>query len=193
MRLAFIPLILAALALAQNPPPPAPAVPPEPVYPRIYLVPVTLPKSFAAAGVAWNQYASPQINVWGSYAHLVSASAGLYSFNSYDVTSVSRSPFRVQTSVRPGFAIYLRNFGRVYLFALGDAGIAVAPAATDAIPPNPAAPPIAATNLGFAYSAGWMGVVRLGKGWSLVIPMRTFKSALSDRQTIIEIGFGWGQ
>lgn len=173
----FLSLLLLATSLGAQ----TPAPPPPTEYPRTYLVPATLPKTFVAAGVAWNQYSTPQINGWASYGNLISASAGVYSFTSYDVTSVSRSPFRVQTSTRTGFAYYLKSAGRVDLFALGDIGVALAPSTGPG------------TNIGLAYSGGGMATVRLGRGWALVIPIRTFKSALSDKQTIFEIGFGYGQ
>jgi hypothetical protein len=145
-------------------------------WPQAAPAPSFLPDQFAAAGLAWNQYAAPQINGWASYAASISKANGVYSFTTYDVTSVTRQPFSVQTSVRTGLALYMRSFGPFHIFGLADVGVAAA-----------------GGSVGGSASGGGMIALPLGKGWTLLAPVRVLKTALSDRQLIFELGFGWGK
>jgi hypothetical protein len=138
-------------------------------------VPV-LPEDFVAAGLAWNQYASPQINGWTTYARSIKASAGLYSFTTYDITSVKANPFTIQTSARTGAALYLRSIGPIHIFGLGDVGMAAS-----------------GQSIGSAFSGGGVVAVQLGKGWTVLGVARVLKTALSDQQTIYGLGVGWGR
>jgi hypothetical protein len=150
-------------------------LPQQPVPPVAVPAPTAnLPEDFVAAGVGWNQYAIPQINGWASYARRISS--GMYSFTTYDVTSIRTRPFTAQTSTRTGIAMWLRSIGPVQIFGLGDAGAA-----------------ISGSNIGGAFSGGGViGIPLGGSGFRLVLGARVLKTSLSEMQTIYEAGFGWG-
>jgi hypothetical protein len=160
MKLAIYLPLVASIALAQSAPQPT-----EPALP--------LPQNFAVAFVALNQYSTPQINGGASYARLISTSNALYSFTSYDVTSVKPKPFTVQTSTRTGIAAVIRQYGPLVIVGLGDAGVAAA-----------------ANNLGGAFSGGGLAIYRLKNGFAITGGMRILKTSLNDVQHIYEIGFG---
>jgi carbohydrate-binding DOMON domain-containing protein len=135
-----------------------------------------LPKDFVAAGVVHNPYAAPQVNGWASYAKLVT-DRRVYLHGTVDVTSATKVPFTVQVSYRAGVATpVLENFGPFTVFLLAEAGMA---AAQD--------------NVGGAWSAGGVLVTGIHRGWKLLVPVRVTKTALSDYQASIGIGFGWGR
>ncbi len=135
-----------------------------------------LPDQFVAAGLAFNQYAAPNLNGWSSFAKAVKKDAGLYSFTTYELSSARTTPFTLQTSVRTGLALALRSVGPVVIFGFGDAGMAAS-----------------GTTLSGAFSGGGMAALPLGKGWVLVVPVRVVKSAVGGQQVIFELGAGWGK
>ena len=134
--------------------------------------------SMVAAGAAYNRYASPQINGWLSYVKRITTSKPIFSYSTYDITSVKQTPFTVQTSLRTGVLYVVVEFGKVKVFEFGDVGMAVASV-------------MSGTNVGAAYSGGGGFTYELGKGWHTVVVIRELKTSLSDRQTVVEGGFGW--
>jgi hypothetical protein len=147
----------------------------------IFLWPVSqamsqdLPNEFLAAGCAYNRYAAPQINGLVTYANRVQQT-NIFSFTTYDVRSASDLAYQPQTSIRTGVAPMLFRFGRVWLFGLGDAGVAYTGSA-----------------FGAAFSGGTGLAIQLGRGWSVLAVARVIKTGLTDRQEAYEIMIGWGK
>lgn len=157
-------LIFLSSALAQAPLPGQPTTP-------------FLPNEWMGAGGAWNQASHPQVAGWASYARLISAPAGLYSFTSWDLTIRPKGVANAgtsQSSTRTGMALLLRQLGPVSLLGLGDAGAA-----------------IPANGLAGAFSGGGIVVFKLGK-WNLTLELaaRVLKVSGQPNQTIYELGFG---
>ena len=156
--------LIVALMLCQaavNPP-----VPPAEIY----------PPNWYGAGAAWNQMASPQINGWASYAHLLTAKGPVYSFTSWDVTS-AKSPdhkFTPQTSTRTGLATVIRKIGPVTVIGLVDGGMAAA-----------------SSNVSGAFSGGGVGIITLGKSsWNIVVGAKFLTTPLGGKQAAYQFGFG---
>lgn len=152
-----------------------PVQPPAPTLPSLPAQPLaSLPNSWMGAGAAWDQYTTPQVAGWASYAKLVSSSGQLYSFTSWDATSSRARPYTAQTSVRSGLASVVRRFGPVYLLGFGDAGMAAA-----------------AGDFGGAFSGGGIVVIKLGKtNFTLELAARVLKVAGQTNHVIYEFGFG---
>lgn len=135
------------------------------------------PQQFVAAGVSWNQFASPQINGLLVYAkRLTSNNFPTYSYSAVNLLSVSRSPFRLLTTVETGVAQHLTTFGPFRIYGVGMAGLAAAD-----------------TNSGYVVSGGGLALAGIGKGWRVGPYLRVLKSSLSERQWAAGVMVGWGE
>jgi hypothetical protein len=133
----------------------------------------SLPNNWAGAGIAYNQFSTPQIAGWASYLHLISVPQAMYAGFSYDVTSATAHPFKIQTSTRLRVAMVVRQYQRLAIIGLGDAGMAVA-----------------GSNLGGAFSGGGAAIYKLNDGYTVMLGARILKTSLGQSQAIYEIGFG---
>ena len=135
------------------------------------------PNELAAAGMAWNEAASPQLNGWATYARLIGK--GVYSLSTYDISPVKIEGSTIpslQAQLRTGIAIYMRQFGRLSIYGLGDAGIATTGDTT-----------------GGSFGGGGLGIVTLGKGWCVFVPIRLMRNNVTGTQVVYELGVGWGK
>lgn len=136
-----------------------------------------LPSNWAGAGAAYNSFASPKVSGWASYATLISEKGMIYSFTTHEVTSSTRHPFTIQTSIRSGLATVVRRFGPVVILGFGDAGMAGA-----------------GSSVGGSFSGGGIAIIQLGKAGrtTLSVSVRNVKSnvGLGQSQQPIEFGVG---
>lgn len=137
----------------------------------------TGPENFAAMGMGWNQYVSPQINGNLLYAHrLDDAAAPLYSFTFVDLISQQTEKFSVATSITTGIAKQFLQVNTVRVFATTGVGVLAG-----------------AENVGYSWTSGGAVSVPLGKGWALLPNVRVIKSSLTDFQWIGGVMLGWGK
>ena len=134
-----------------------------------------LPENFVAAGMAWNQYANPQVSGTLLYAKKANDS-GTYSFSMVDVISKSEGQFSTATSISTGFAQHVLDFGKVRVFAVTTVGVLAG-----------------GDNIGYSWTGGGCFTVGLGKGWSLMPSVRVLKSSLTDFQPVIGVAIGFGK
>jgi len=131
-------------------------------------------EDLVGGGIAWNQYAAPQIGGNLFYAHRIGETT--YNFNLVDVVSKTVKPFTVAVSITPGLAQQILNLNGKRIYILSTAGVAAG-----------------GQNLGFAWSAGGCAIIPIGRGWSIMPNVRALKSVLSDYQAIYGIAVGWGK
>ena len=137
-------------------------------------------KTFYAVGMSFLPQSSPKPSGWAAVVTPISSAQKIYSISETDFTfvrtvSASVLPgFSVQTSVRTGFAVWLRAFGSANLYALGDGGMATTGAVSSA----------AASGGGF--------VTFPVRGILAVIGARVLKT-VAGTQTYGEIGVAWGK
>lgn len=162
--------LLAGFAIpsfAQTAAPPA-ATTPAPAIQNVY-----------AAGVSWNQSASPAIAGTALYAHAVDSS-GTFAFTAIDVLPTSVKPFTVTTNVGVGVAQKLFSIGKVPILCPTTAGVSWS-----------------GTNTGWAWSTGALASVKLGKSnWHLFPMVRVARSNVSSGsgvQPIVGVALGWAQ
>jgi hypothetical protein len=132
-----------------------------------------------AAGVSYNQGASPSIAGTGLYAHLVSDGSGTYAFTVVDALPISTKPFTVNTNFSAGIAQKIFTIGKVPVFIPTAAGISYN-----------------GTNTGWAWSTGAMVSVKLKGEWYLFPNIRVQKSSVSNGagyQPVAGIMVGWGK
>jgi hypothetical protein len=133
-----------------------------------------LPQNWAGAGAALNQSSKPPVAGWFAYATLISEKGQLYSISTHDVFLSSTKPYTVQSSARTGLATVLRTIGPLVVLGLGDAGMVAG-----------------GTALGGAFSAGGIGVLRLGKtNWTIALGARVIKTSTGGNQNVYEFGTG---
>ncbi|MEN6537797.1 MAG: hypothetical protein ABFD89_29365 [Bryobacteraceae bacterium] len=136
------------------------------------------PRNIYAAGVAWNQSASPRIAGTGLYARAVNDS-GTYAFTAVDVLPTTVKPLSVTTQISTGVAQRVFTIGGVAVYVPTSVGISYNGEAT-----------------GWAWTTGALASVRV-KGNSRVMPnVRVVKSSVSNNsgyQLILGALFGWGQ
>src|SRR6185369_5976918 len=132
-----------------------------------------------AAGVSYNQGASPSIAATGLYAHLVNDGSGTYAFTVVDALPISTKPFTVNTNFSAGIAQKIFTIGKVPVFIPTAAGISYN-----------------GTNTGWAWSTGAMVSVKLKGEWYLFPNIRVQKSSVSNGagyQPVAGIMVGWGK
>ena len=133
------------------------------------------PQGFVAAGAGWNPYTTPQASGWASYGYLINEKQELYWFTTEDITSSSKRPFTIQTSIRTGLATPLKKIGRLTVMGLFDIG-----GASSSI------------SSGLAGSTGSIGTFRLTKNWYAVGGFRVLKiNGMEGTPKLYEVGFGY--
>ncbi len=158
----------------------------SPATPTPTPVPDFMPKELVGAGATWNQYSAPSVMPFAFYAHRLTGP--LYSYTEYMATSIQRQPLRVQFSGMTGAAVYIRQYGRAALWGLVDVG------GSHVTMEN-------GTESGFSYSMGGMATMALGRGWTLLVPVRTVKANLpptappgsSNYQFKFSVAAAWGR
>lgn len=139
------------------------------------------PSDWVAAGVAYNQYASPQINGIAVYAHKIGGDDhAVYSFTSISFISTSSKPYRVSTVTETGVAPLVRTIGRISVYGIATGGVA-----TSAVPDG--------TNVAAAFSGGGLAQITIGSGWTVGPYVRVLKATDADRQVAVGLLIGWGK
>lgn len=133
-----------------------------------------------AAGVSWNQSATPAVAGTALYAHALDSS-GTYAFTAIDILPTSTKPFTVTTNIGVGVAQKIFSIGKIPIFVPTTAGVSWS-----------------GTNTGWAWSTGGLASIKLGKksSWHMFPMFRVARSNVSSGsgvQPIIGIAFGWGQ
>lgn len=131
-----------------------------------------------AAGLSYNNGASPAVSGTGLYAHKV-ADTGTYAFTAVDVLPTNVKPFTINTSFSAGVAQRAFTIGKVAVFIPTSAGISYN-----------------GTNTGWAWTTGAMAVIPLKNNWRLLPNVRLVKSSISGGagyQPVVGFMFGWGQ
>jgi hypothetical protein len=137
------------------------------------------PEQFVGTGVAWNQFASPQINGMAVYAkRILGETRPTYSFSAVNFVSADARPFRLMTTTETGVAQYLTAFGPFAVYGIGTAGLAAG--GTDG-----------GTSTGAVFTGGGLALAGVGKGWRLGPYFRIIKSTISDRQWAFGLMLGW--
>lgn len=139
--------------------------------------PVVLSNIYAA-GVSFNQSATPQIAGTGLYARIVDASTSTYAFTAIDALPASIKPFTVSTNIGAGIAQKVLTIGKAQVFIPTSAGIS-----------------FNGSNTGWQWNGGALISIPL-KGQFRIMPVARFLkssvSAGSSYQPIIGVLFGWG-
>jgi|SRR5690348_10018795 len=141
--------------------------------------PSTPPQNIYAAGISYNQSATPEIAGTGLYARAVDASIGTYAFTAVDALPNSTRPFTVTTNMSVGIAQKVFSIGSVPIYIPTAAGISWT-----------------GSNTGWAWSTGALASVRLGKSnWRLMPMVRFARSSVSGSgiQPIGGVLIGWGK
>lgn len=132
------------------------------------------PTGFVAFGSGWNPYTNPQVNGWASYAYLIDAKSSLWLYTTEDITSASKHPFTIQTSIRTGLATPIKTWGRLQIIALADGGMASS-----------------TLNNGAAASFGTIDMFRITKSWYIVAGFRMIKvQGVDGTPKLYEFGMG---
>ncbi len=159
-------LLLIGLAPRMNAQTPAPA-PSSPTLTNIY-----------AAGISFNNGASPAIAGTGMYAHLIADGSGTYAFTVVDALPTSLKPFTVTSNFGAGIAQKVFTIGSVPIFVPTSAGISYN-----------------GTNTGWAWSTGALASIKVKNNWRIFPNVRIVKSSVSNGsgyQPIVGVMFGWG-
>lgn len=132
-----------------------------------------------AAGVSWNQSATPAVAGTALYAHAI-AGTSTFAFTAIDVLPTSTRPFTVTTNIGAGIAQKVFSIGKVPVYIPTTAGISWT-----------------GQNTGWQWSTGALLSIRLGKSNWRALPMVRFAhsnvSGRSGVQPIVGVVFGWAQ
>jgi hypothetical protein len=138
-----------------------------------------------AAGVSYNQSASPAVAGSALYAHALSPdTTGMFAFTAIDVLPNGTKPFTVSTNISAGVA--------EKLFSI---------AGHDVYVPTTAGVSFTGTNTGWAWSTGAAVPIKLNLkstngSWYIVPIVRVLKSSVSNGtgyQPILGVLLGWGK
>lgn len=131
-----------------------------------------------AAGVSFNQSATPQIAGTGLYARIVDASTRTYAFTAIDALPANIKPFTVSTNIGAGIAQKVLTIGKAQVFIPTAAGIS-----------------FNGSNTGWEWNGGALVSVPIKGSFRLMPVARFLKSSVSggsSYQPIIGVLFGWG-
>lgn len=138
------------------------------------------PANIYAAGISYNNAATPAVAGTALYTRLVDDGSGTYAFTAVDVLPTSAKPFTVTTNVSAGVAQKVFSLGSVPIFVPTSAGVS-----------------FSGSNTGWAWSTGALAAIKLGNGnWRIFPMVRIAKSNVSNGsgvQPIVGILIGWGQ
>lgn len=135
-------------------------------------------QTFYAAGLSLLPQSSPKPSGFAAAVIPVSTTQKVYSISEIDFTATRTASgvYSVQTSARTGAAVFMRAFGKLNLYGLGDAGAATT-----------------GTNSGGALAGG--GIATWPTRWKGVYGaagVRVLKTSIGGTQTLVEIGIMWG-
>ena len=131
-----------------------------------------------AAGVSFNNSATPAIAGTGIYARRVSDS-GTYAFTAVDALPNTLQPFTVTTNFSAGIAQKAFTIGKIPIFIPTAAGVSYH-----------------GSNVGWAWSTGALASIKLKNNWRMFPTVRIAKSSVSNGtgyQPIVGLLFGWAQ
>ncbi len=132
-----------------------------------------------AAGVSYNESASPAIAGTALYARLLSDGSGTYAFTVVDALPNSLKPFTVSSNIGVGIAQKLFNIKNVPVFMPTSAGVS-----------------FTGSNTGWNWSTGAMISVKIKGSWYAFPNVRVVKSSVTGGtgyQPIVGVLFGWSQ
>lgn len=137
-------------------------------------LPVFGQTQFYAAGVSYNQGATPEIAGTALYAHSVDNS-GTYAFAVYDALPTSFRPFSVTSNVGAGVAQKIFTVGKVDFYAPTSVGVS-----------------FSGSNTGWQWNGGVAASVKIKNSWYAFPTVRFLKSSVSGSgyQFIPTILFG---
>jgi hypothetical protein len=141
--------------------------------------PAEAPQNIYAAGVSFNNSASPAIAGTGLYARLVSPSSGTYAFTAVDALPNTLKPFTVTSNFSGGIAQKVVTIGKVPIFLPTSAGVSYT-----------------GSNVGWAWSTGALASIKLKNNWRIFPNVRIVKSSVSNGsgyQPIVGVLFGWAE
>ena len=130
-----------------------------------------------AAGVSYNNAATPAIAGSALYAHALGSST--YAFTVVDALPTTFKPFTVTTNFSGGIAQKVFTVSGVNFYIPTSAGVS-----------------FTGTNTGWAWSTGAMASVKVKGNWRVLPNVRVVKSSVSNGtgyQPIVGLMFGWGQ
>ena len=108
------------------------------------------PQNVYAAGVSFNNSATPAIAGTGLYARSLNDASGTYAFTVVDALPNTVKPFTVTTNFSAGLAQRVFSIGKYPIFVPTAAGLSYT-----------------GTNLGWAWSTGGMTSIKLKGNWHI--------------------------
>lgn len=137
------------------------------------------PLNLYAAGVSFNQGASPQVAGTALYARRVNDNSGTYVFSVFDALPANSHPFTVTTNVGAGIAQKLFSVGKVNFYAPTAAGVS-----------------FSGSNTGWQWNTGLAACIPVKGNWKILPNLRVVKSSVAGEagyQPVAGILIGWGQ
>lgn len=133
------------------------------------------PSNIYAAGVSYNNAASPVIAGTALYAHKMNE-AGTYAFSVFDALPSNTRPFTVQTAVSAGVAQKVFSIGKIPIFAPTAAGVS-----------------FTGQNTGWAWSTGALASISVKGKYRIMPGVRVIKSSVGGAgyQPIVSVLFGF--
>jgi len=131
-----------------------------------------------AAGVSFNNGATPAVAGTALYARLLSDGSGTYAFTVVDALPVSAKPFTVSSNIGAGIAQKIFTIGKVPIFIPTSAGVS-----------------FNGTNAGWSWTTGALASIKLKGNWRVMPNVRIIKSSISNGagyQPVVGLMFGWG-
>lgn len=133
------------------------------------------PSNIYAAGVSYNNAASPIVAGTALYAHKVNDS-GTYAFTVIDALPANTRPFTVQSQISAGVAQKVFSIGNVPIFAPTAAGVS-----------------FTGQNTGWAWSTGALASISIKGKYRIMPSVRVLKSSVGGGgyQPIVSVLFGF--
>lgn len=131
-----------------------------------------------AAGISYNNGASPAIAGSALYARLV-ADSGTYAFTAVDFVPNTLRPLTVNTNIGVGVAQKVATIANVPIYVPTSAGIS-----------------FNGTNTGWQWNAGGLASIHIKGNYYAMPSVRLVKSSVSNGsgyQPIVGVLFAWGQ
>jgi hypothetical protein len=132
-----------------------------------------------AAGVSYNNNATPAVAGTALWAHKATDNTGTYAFTVVDALPNTLKPFTVNTNFSAGIAQKVLTIGNVPIFVPTAAGIS-----------------FNGDNTGWAWSTGAMLDIKIKEHWRILPNVRVVKSSVTGGtgyQPVVGVLFGWGE